>query len=132
MRENPEGTGSLELLRRAFNGFVNPLDPVQILQKLAAPAAKVLWPSPLHARASALFAAVQVTAGHFEAVFRVQYDEFSACHVWNLPDGELPRNLYFRSGFRHRRWRFAPKFDVLAASIAPRKRCVNRVFVKKN
>ena len=62
----------MALLRGAFHGFVNPFNPVQILQKLASPGAKVFPLGPFHASVFALFAAVKVAAGHLEAVIRVQ------------------------------------------------------------
>ena len=71
----------MALLRGLFRCLVNPLDPVQILQKLAPPPAKVLRPGPFHPGVFALPAAVKMAAGHLEAVIRVQYDEFLSCHV---------------------------------------------------
>lgn len=84
---------TLGVLRRAFYGFVNTLDPLQILQKLAPAAAKVLRPGPFHAGVLALPAAVKMAAGDLKAVFGVQNDEFLSSHVWNLPDCGLRRNL---------------------------------------
>src|SRR5690242_6900286 len=69
------------LLRRAFHGFVNPLDLFQVLQKLAPAAAKVFPPRPFHTGVFALSATVKVAAGHFEAAFRVEHNEFLACHI---------------------------------------------------
>ena len=74
----------MALLRGPFRRLINPLDPVQVLQELAAPAAKVLRPGPFHAGVFALPAAVKVAAGHLKAVLRIQYDEFLACHALQL------------------------------------------------
>ena len=115
-------------LRSAFDSFVNLLDPVQVPQKLAAPATKVLPRGPFHAGVFALFAAVKVAAGHLEAVFRVQYDEFLACHVWNLPDCRLGRNLFFGSGFLQEGGSFGEDSAFLAVSIAHCKRMINDIF----
>lgn len=87
------------LLRRPFRWFVNLLDSVQILQKLAAPAAKIFRPRPFHARIFALLAAVKMAAGNLEAVFGVQYDEFFPCHDRTVPERAPRRNLSHRSRF---------------------------------
>ena len=79
-----EQAASALFLRRAFHGLVNPFDPVQVLQELAAAAAKVFWPRPFHAGIFTLLAAVKMAAGYFEAVFRIQYDDFLACHILEL------------------------------------------------